>query len=152
MKISPPIDAIAAELEGWALEVGWKTVGVAIADQYCAAGGEGILPDTDSGAGLVNAVQRIKRIFRGYDGPRYASLAESLRPSVLAALPTVRRARIESPGDPVVLAALAAKEGIEAVNAVHLGAAPDVIDRELAEAINALIDVRRAVSFLATSH
>lgn len=36
MKISPAIDVVASELEAWALADGWKTVVLAIADQYHA--------------------------------------------------------------------------------------------------------------------
>jgi len=145
MKISPPIDAVAAELESWALEDGWKAVGLAIAEQYHAAGGGEILPEVNTGDGLRNAVQRVKRIFRGFNGPRYAELAEQLKSAALAALPTERRARIELPGDPVLLAALAAKGGIEAANSVHLHASLDVIEKEISEAINALIAMKNSV-------
>lgn len=148
MKISPPIDVVASELEAWALEDGWKAVGMAIADQYHADGGGVILPNTDTAKGMSNATQRIKRIFRGFDGPRYALLAESLREAALAALPTERRARLESPGDPILLAALAAKEGIEAVNAVNLGAAPSSALREINQAIAAFIATRTAIELV----
>lgn len=66
MKISPPIEVVASELEAWALEDGWKAVGMAIADEYHAGGGGDILPAVDTGDGLRNAVQRVKRIFRGF--------------------------------------------------------------------------------------
>ncbi|MDH1321158.1 toxin YdaT family protein [Enterobacter bugandensis] len=144
MKISPPIKAVANELESWALEDGWKAVGMAIADQYHTGGGGDILPAVDTGDGLRNAVQRVKRIFRGIDGPRYAPQAEALKSAALAALPVERRARIESPDDPVLLAAVAVREGIEAVNAVHLKATPEVIVRETTQAIAALIAMRNA--------
>ncbi len=148
MKISPPIEVIATELEAWALEDGWKTVGLAIADQYHASGGGGILPTTDTGKGLVNATQRVKRIFRGYDGPRYAPQAARLKNAALAALPAERRARIESPRDPVLLAAVAAREGIEAVNAVNLGAAPATALKEINDAISAFIAIKSAIELL----
>lgn len=144
MKISPPIEALAAELEAWALEDGWKSVGLAIADQYHASGGGDILPTTDTGKGLVNATQRVKRIFRGYDGPRYASQAEGLKAAALTALPVARRAALELPGDPSFLATIAAQEGIDAVNAVHLRASPDVIVRETRQAIAALLAMQNA--------
>jgi hypothetical protein len=145
MKISPPIDAIASELEAWALEDGWKTVGLAIADQYHATSDGDILPVTDSGNGLVNATQRVKRIFRGFDGPRYAYQATELKTAALAALPAERRARIESPGNPVLLAAVAAKEGIEAINAVNLGAAHAEALKEINEAISAFKAIKLAI-------
>ncbi|MGK0686144.1 toxin YdaT family protein [Serratia marcescens] len=148
MKISPPIESVAAELEAWALVDGWKTVGLAVADQYHAAGGGDILPTTDTGKGLINATQRVKRIFRGYDGPRYAPLASKLKIAALAALPAERRARIEAPNDPVLLAAVAAKEGIAAVNAVNLGAAPAAALKEINEAISAFIAIKSAIELL----
>lgn len=145
MKIRPPIDAVAAELEAWALMAGWKTVAIRVAAVYhCNCRGN-LLPQVDSEAGLRNAVQRLRRIFRGYDGPRYASVAEDLKQAALAALPPERRAKLESPGDPSLLATIAAQEGIEAVNAVHLGAPTAVIMREVSEAIDALIAMRNSV-------
>ncbi|KAB1581133.1 toxin YdaT family protein [Serratia marcescens] len=148
MKISPPIESVAAELEAWAHVDGWKTVGLAVAEQYHAAGGGDILPTTDTGKGLINATQRVKRIFRGYDGPRYAAQAARLKTAVLAALPAERRARLESPRDPVLLAAVAAREGIEAVNAVNLGAAPATALKEINEAISAFIAIKSAIELL----
>ncbi|WP_447908165.1 toxin YdaT family protein [Serratia fonticola] len=148
MKISPPIEALAAELESWALEDGWKTVGLAIAHQYHASGGGDDLPTVNTGKGLANATQRVKRIFRGYDGPRYAPQAARLKAAALAALPTERRARIESPRDPVLLAAVAAREGIEAVNAVNLGAAPATALKEINEAISAFTAIKSAIELL----
>ncbi|EGB2526624.1 hypothetical protein M8Q70_003464 [Salmonella enterica] len=145
MKISPPIEAVAAELEAWALEAGWKTVGLAVAGQYHAAGGGVILPLTSTAKGLNNATQRVKRIFRGFDGPRYAPLALELKPVALAALPAERRVRLEYPGDPVLLAAVAAREGIQAVNAVHLHAAPAITLKEINEAISAFIAIKSVI-------
>lgn len=145
MKISPPIDAIAAELEAWALVDGWKVVGLAVAEEYHAAGGGDVLPLADTAKGLINVTQRIKRIFRGCDGPRYAPQAVSLKSAALAALPAERRARLEFPGDPVVLAAVAAKEGIEAINAVNLGAAPASALKDLDDAIAAFAAIKTAI-------
>ena len=138
MKISPPIEAVAAELESWALVEGWKFVGLAVAEQYHASGGGYILPITDTEKGLINATQRVKRIFRGFDGPRYAPQAEGLKPAALAALPAERRAHLVSPGDPVVLAVVASKEFTDAINSIHLGAAAGVIIKEATEAAAAL--------------
>lgn len=145
MKISPPIDAVAAELEAWALVEGWKSVGLAIAKQYHVSGGGEILPAVDTEKGLNNAIQRVKRIFRGFDGPRYAPLARELKPVALSALPTERRARLESPGDPVLLAAVAAKEGIAAINSVNLGAAPASALKDLDDAIAAFAAIKTAI-------
>ncbi|EKS6335754.1 hypothetical protein OR191_002433 [Enterobacter hormaechei] len=138
MKISPPIEVVASELEAWALEDGWKAVGMAIADQYHADGGGDILPAVDTGDGLRNAVQRVKRIFRGFDGPRYAPQAEGLKRAALAALPTERRARVLRPHSPAYLVAVATKEFVDAINAINLGAAPTEILREADEAISAI--------------
>ncbi|WP_342656822.1 hypothetical protein GKC68_10540 [Pantoea sp. RSPAM1] len=148
MKITPRIDAVAAELEDWAIQVGWKTVGLRVAEIYHANGGGKILPKTDTAKGLNNATQRVKRIFRGFDGPRYGPQAESLILIALAALPAERRAKLQTPDDPVFLAALAAKEGIQAVNAVHLGAAPDLVLQAINEAIAAFIAIKLAIERL----
>lgn len=145
MKISPPIDAVASELEAWAVEAGWKTVGMAIAEQYHLSAAGDILPPMDTGQGLANITQRVKRIFRGFDGPRYASLAINLKAAALAALPAERRARIELPGDPVLLAAVAAKEGIEAVNAINLGATPAAALKKINEAISAFMEMKSVI-------
>lgn len=145
MKISPPIEQIAAAVESWALADGWKTVGMAIADQYHADGGGDILPAVNTADGLRNAIQRVKRIFRGFDGPRYASLAVELKPVALSVMPAERRARIESPRDPALLATVAAKESIEAVNAVHLRAAPAVALKEINDAISAFVAIKSAI-------
>lgn len=147
MKISPPIEAVATELELWALAVGWKTVGALVAGEYHACGGGQLLPIPDNSDGLRNAVQRLQRVFRGFDGPRYSLEAEALKPFVLAAMPAETRVRLESPGDPVLLAALAAKEGIEAINAVNLGATPACQLKEIDEAIAALTTLKRALPF-----
>lgn len=138
MKISPPIDAVANELEAWALEVGWKAVGIAVAEQYHAGGSGDILPAVDSGDGLRNVTQRVKRIFRGFDGPRYAPQAEALREAALAALPTERRARLLRPHSPAYLVAVATKKFVDAINAINLGAAPTEILREADEANSAM--------------
>ncbi|POP42362.1 hypothetical protein CHU32_03770 [Superficieibacter electus] len=145
MKISPSVEAVAAELEMWAAAVGWKTVAGLVAGAYHANGGGELLPRADSACGLRNAIQRLQRIYRGCDGPRYYPQAEILKFVVLSVLPAETRARLESPGDPVLLAALAAKEGIEAVNAVNLGAAPQAVIKELEEAISAFTATKNAI-------
>lgn len=97
MKISPPIDAVATELELWALAAGWKTVGALVAGEYHARCGGQLLPVPDNSDGLRNAAQRLQRVFRGFDGPRYSLEAEALKPFVLAAMPAEMRVRLESP-------------------------------------------------------
>ena len=138
MKITQPLSAVSAELESWALSDGWKTVGLAVAEQYHSAGGGDILPEIVTGDGLRNAIQRVKRIFRGFSGPRYAPQAELLREAALAALPTERRARILRPNSPEYLVAVATKEFVSAINAINLGATPTEILREANEAISAI--------------
>lgn len=142
MKITPSIEAVAADLELWATASGWKAVAGAVADAYFAGGGGNLLPKAEDPEGLRNAIQRLRRIFRGFNGPRYSWQAEALKPAVLAAMPCERRIRLESPGDPVLLAALAAKEGIEAVNAVNLGATTASALKEVNEAINAFAAIK----------
>lgn len=73
MKISPSLEAVAAELERWAASAGWKTVGGLVAGEYHANGCGELLAVADSETGLRNAAQKLKRVFRGYDGPRYAN-------------------------------------------------------------------------------
>ncbi|ECG5956130.1 hypothetical protein E1630_08735 [Salmonella enterica subsp. enterica serovar Baguida] len=145
MKLSPPVEAVAADLELWAAAAGWKTVAGLVAGAYHANGGGDLLPCADSACGLRNAIQRVQRIYRGCGGPRYSWQAETLKPFVLSSMPAEMRARLESPGDPVLLAALAAKEGIEAVNAVNLHAAPATALREINEAISAFTATRAAI-------
>ncbi|NUL36603.1 toxin YdaT family protein [Kosakonia sacchari] len=146
MKLNPPVNAVAAALESRALEISWKSLGLAVAEAYHAAGGGSVLPALDSEEGLKNAVQRVKRIFRGCDSRRYAPLAESLLPAALAALPIEIRVSIESPGDPVLLAAQAARESIEAVSAVNLGATPGEMLKEINDAIEAFISLKKSLS------
>nr|WP_297200476.1 hypothetical protein [uncultured Pluralibacter sp.] len=145
MKIIPPIEAIATELEQWALDDGWKTVALAVAKHYHAQGGGEILPVIDSERELNNAIQRLKRIFRKFKGPRYAPLVNSLKVVTMAALPPERRARLESPGDPVFLATIAAREGIQAVNTVHLGALPASALKEIDGAIAAFTALKMSL-------
>lgn len=149
MKIRPPIETVAAELESWALEDGWKTVSALVASSYRSRASGAVLPDTDTEEGLRNAVQRLKRIYRG--GGRYVGMATELLESVLGAMPAERRARLEAPGEPVLLAALAAKEGIEAINAVNLGAGYVAALKEINEAIEAFAAIKRAVELRWTS-
>lgn len=145
MKITPQISSISAALESRALSVGWKQISVEMAGKYHAGGGGNVLPVPNSEAAILNAIQRVKRIFRGHDGPKYYQQAEALREAALASLPIETRAGLERPGDPVYLAALAAKESIEAVNAVHLGASPSVVLKEINDAIAAFSNIRDAI-------
>ncbi|BBV41355.1 toxin YdaT family protein [Citrobacter portucalensis] len=147
MKISPPLSEVAAAVELWAAAVGWKTVAGLVAGEYHANGCGELLAVADSETGLRNAAQKLKRVFRGYDGPRYANQAEILKPFILVAMPAEMRARLVLPRNPILLAALAAKEGIEAVNAVNLGAAPASLLKECDEAIAAFMNLKKSLSF-----
>lgn len=142
MKIKPPVNTVTAALEAWALDVSWKHVGLAVAEAYHAAGGGGVLPELDSEEGLKNAVQRVKRIFRGHFTKRYAPMAWELLDPALAALPLDIRASLTQPEAPALLASRAAKEGIEAVNAVNLGATTGEILKEINEAIEAFVNLK----------
>lgn len=146
MKISPPISDVAKEVEAWAQEAGWKAVGLRVAELYHATSGGTALPAPDNQDGLDNAVQRVKRIFRGYDGPRYGLMAEELKEAALCALPADRRKKLVEPESPVLLATIATRECTEAINAIHLGATSGEIFKEAREAINAICAAVRAAT------
>lgn len=133
---------VAQELEEWAAEIGWKNVAAQIADHHAD-----FQKSARTVLGLHNVEQTIKRAFRGKTA-YYQRKANELIPTILQALPAQRRYRLESPGDPVLLAALAAKESIEAINAVNLGARPAMALKEVDEAISAFNAIRRAIETL----
>ncbi|ONG13874.1 hypothetical protein BWR13_11745 [Escherichia coli] len=95
-----------------------------------------------------------QKIFRWLRGETTAARRKTqvLASVMKAVLPAERRARLESPGDPVLLATLAAKEGVEAINAVHLHFAPELTIQEIDEAIAALVATRGAVISTAQGH
>ena len=68
-----------------------------------------------------------------------------LRDAVLSAMPVEMRVRIESPGDPILLATLAAKEGVEATSAVYLDAPLNEALEEIDQAIIAFTKMRSAI-------
>lgn len=130
---------VTQELEEWAAEIGWKNVAAQIADQHAD-----FRKSARSVSGLHNVEQTIKRAFRG-NTAYYQRKSCELMPSVLAALPVQRRYRLEFPGDPVLLATLAAKESVEAVNAILLRAAPAIALQELNEAISAFKAIKMVI-------
>lgn len=95
-----------------------------------------------------------QKIFRWLRGETTAARRKTqvLASVMKAVLPAERRARLKSPGDPVLLATLAAKEGVEAINAVHLHFAPEITIQEIDEAIAALVATRGAVISTAQGH
>jgi len=133
---------VTQELEEWAAEIGWKNVAALIAEHHAD-----FRKSASTVSGLHNVEQTIKRAFRGKTS-YYQRKAIELVPTILQALPAQRRYRLESPGDPVLLAALAAKESIEAINAVNLGATPAAALKEVDEAISAFNAIRRAIELL----
>jgi len=135
---------VKQELEEWAAEIGWKNVAALIAEHHAD-----FRKSARTVAGFHNVEQTIKRAFRGKTA-YYQRKANELMPSVLAALPVQRRYRLEYPDDPILLAALAAKESVEAVNAVLLRAAPAIALQELNEAISAFKAIRTVIEPLCT--
>lgn len=138
MKISPTIEVVAPAIEAWALSEGWKAVASPVSDEYHAAGGGPVLPLADSEYGLNNAAQRIKRIFRNYNGPRYRPMAEELIEPALRAMPAMRRSAVTAANDPSYLSASCLKEITEFLNAVNLGASTRELLKEGREARDAL--------------
>lgn len=130
---------VTQELEEWAAEIGWKNVAALIAEHHAD-----FRKSARTVSGLHNVEQTIKRVFRGKTA-YYHRKATELVPTILQALPAQRRYRLESPGDPVLLAALAAKESIEAINAVNLGAAPATALKEVNEAIHAFMAIKNLI-------
>ncbi|EPJ9743121.1 toxin YdaT family protein [Klebsiella oxytoca] len=138
MKIIPSIDVIAPAIEAWALTEGWKAVASPVSDEYHATGGGPVLPLADSENGLNNAAQRVKRIFRNYNGPRYRPMADELIEPALRAMPAMRRAAVIAANDPGYLSASCLKEITEFLNAVNLGASTRELVKEGREAREAL--------------
>jgi len=99
MKITPTVEEVAAGVESWAREVGWKTVGVRFADEYQLRGGGDLIPPATDEQGIRNAKQRVKRIF-GLSGPRYVRMASELSDVAMDALPRRKRIELEEPKSP----------------------------------------------------
>lgn len=112
MKITPTTEQVALSVESWAQDVGWKTVGVRVADEYQRQGGGELIPPADNAQGIRNATQRVKRIF-GLGGPRYLKMATALEGVALAAMPKRRRVELEAPASPE-LATVRAMEAFSA--------------------------------------
>ena len=130
---------VTRELEEWAAEIGWKNVAALIAEHHAD-----FRKSARTVSGLHNVEQTIKRTFRGKTA-YYQRKASELIPYVMAALPVQRRYQLESPDDPVLLATFAAKESVEAVNAVLLRAAPAIALKELNEAISAFVAIKSVI-------
>ena len=99
MKIMPTVEQIAAGVESWAHQVGWKMVGVRLADEYQRRGGGNLIPPANDEQGIRNAQQRVKRIFR-LGGPRYMQMAKELADVALHAIPVRKRMELEEPDSP----------------------------------------------------
>ena len=99
MKITPTVEQLAAGVESWARDAGWKTVGVRFADEYQRRGGGKLIPPATDEQGIRNAKQRVKRIF-GLGGPRYVKMATELSDVALRAMPTHKRIELEEPDSP----------------------------------------------------
>jgi len=99
MKITPSIEQVAAGIDSWAQDVGWKTVGVRMADVYQSRGGGALIPPANNEQGIQNAKQRVKRIF-SLGGPRYIKMASELSEVALRAMPTRKRIELEEPHSP----------------------------------------------------
>jgi len=130
--------ALVREIERWAAGIGWKGIALQVARQR-----PDFVESAATARDLHNIEQQIKRALRG-ETEYYRHQLERLEPELLAALPAERRARLVDPDNPVLLATVAAREGILAVNAVHLSAPADVIEKKIEQAIAAFCAVRDA--------
>lgn len=120
MKITPTIEQLAAGVESWAQDVGWKTVGVCFADEYQRIGGGGkLIPPATDEQGIRNAKQRVKRIF-GLGGPRYVKMASELSDVALRAMPARQRIELEEPDSPELAKAKVMESFGSAMSAVSV--------------------------------
>ncbi|MBV4366259.1 toxin YdaT family protein [Erwinia phyllosphaerae] len=141
MKISREAEAgrIAREIESWASEIGWKRVALSVAERR-----SDFRESAATARDLHNIEQQIKRALRG-ETDYYRRQAAEMAPALVAALPAERRVRLVDPDNPALLATVAARDGIQAINAVHLKAPASVIEQEVDRAIAALKAVKQAV-------
>lgn len=132
MKITncPDIQLVAQELEGWAHEVGWKSIAVSVAQHH-----SDFHESIDTMAGLHNVSQKIRRVFRG-SSARYHGKAVELTPAVLAAMPADRRARLVKPGSRELKLACVIKRFSGFATTALLD--PESIDEEIDELISTL--------------
>jgi hypothetical protein len=119
MKITPTVEQIAAGVESWAHEAGWKTVGVRFADEYQRRGGGKLIPPATDEQGIQNAKQRVKRIF-SLAGPRYLKMADELADVALSAIPKEKRLELEEPNSPELAAAKAMEAFSSAMSALTI--------------------------------
>jgi len=141
MKISMDANRaqIAREIESYVTETSWKSVALAV-----ARGRSDFQESAATARDLHNIEQQIKRALRG-NSDYYRRQFEQLAPELVAILPAERRARLADPHNPMLLATVAAREGIQAVNAVHLRAPADVIETKINQAIAAFAAMKMAV-------
>lgn len=141
MKISMEANRaqITQEIENYVTETSWKYVALAV-----ARGRSDFQESAATARDLHNIEQQIKRAIRG-NTDYYRRQFELLAPELVAILPVERRARLADPDNPMLLATVAAREGIQAVNAVHLRAPADVIESKINLAIAAFAAMKMAV-------
>lgn len=141
MKITPTVEQVAAGVESWAHEAGWKTVGVRFADEYQRRGGGKLIPPATDEQGIRNAKQRVKRIF-GLGGPRYTRMANELVDVALSAIPKQKRLELEEPDSPELATAKAMEAFSAAMSAlmIRCPTATSKLSRAM-ECVQALIPV-----------
>jgi hypothetical protein len=141
MKITPTVEQLAAGVESWAHEVGWKTVGVRFADEYQRRGGGKLIPPATDEQGIQNAKQRVKRIF-GLGGPRYTKMASELVDVALSTIPKQKRLELEEPNSPELATARAMEAFGSAMSAltIRCPTATEKLSRAL-ETLQALVPI-----------
>lgn len=152
-------EELQKEILTWAARAGQELVTIEICRAWFSQGRNDELrlhefEDADGNVDWRAINNNRQKIFRWLRGETTAARRKTqvLASVMKAVLPAERRARLESPGDPVLLATLAAKEGVEAINAVHLHFAPELTIQEIDEAIVALVATRGAVISTAQDH
>jgi len=141
MKITPSIEQVAAGIESWAQDVGWKTVGVRMSDVYQSRGGGKLIPPANNEQGIQNAKQRVKRIF-SLAGPRYQKMADELADVALSAFPKEKRLELEEPNSPELATAKAMEAFGSAMSAltIRCPSATEKLGRAL-ETLQALVPI-----------
>ena len=131
------IKKLAAELEQWAAEKGWKTITPMITAHHLGDLLESLnVQDAkEYSRRLHNNAQIIKRAFRG-ETAKYRRNAEALSYAVQSAM----EQELEELAAEQLRAAIANRECIEATNAVLMRKPKDVVRKETLEAIHALAE------------
>ncbi|MCX8984826.1 hypothetical protein [Citrobacter portucalensis] len=145
MEITPSVKGVAIAVQQWALSDGWTPVGVAISERYHYEGGGDLLPATDTQYGLNNAPQRVKRVYQGYEGPRYSHMATELMGPALRAMPVMRSSAVTRPDDLLYLLMVGVKELQDLVAVVSLRGSRREVLKERREADGALSKALDAV-------